>query len=205
MWRKGLKSRTLHWTGVFLGIVFLVENIHGQLTTTCCTATLLSMFSGGDCLCPYKPAALHCNTQHRSQLCPLLFKVASSRNPSGDFGHGIGLETQLLRTDPAKRGGLTSWRPYRPQRHRVSGRIRSRRWDLLPEQPWQRGAAPSRPLSSELFGAPFPRRLQLMITQLTFFSYRREGKKTHEKHSPLFLRQQRFGGRCLLWLLFKWL
>lgn len=94
----------------------------------------------GDCLCLYKPAALHCNTQHRSQLCPLLFKVASSRNPSGDFGHGIGLETQLPQTDPAKRWGLASRRPYRAQRHRVRGRIRPRHRDLLPGQSWQRGA-----------------------------------------------------------------
>lgn len=191
-----------------MGIGFILEIIQSaHYNPLHCNVTEYVFW--GDCLCLYKPAALHCNTQHRSQLCPLLFKVASSRNPSGDFGHGIGLETRLLRTDPTKCWGLASRRPYRAQRHRVRGRIRPRHRDLLPGQPWQRGAVPSRPLSSQLLGAPFPRHLLLTISQLTFFSCRREGgkkKKKHndaKKHSPLFLRQQRFGGRCLLWLLFK--
>lgn len=185
-----------------MGIGFILANIHSQLITTCCTTTLLCMFFGGiacACTSQQRCTATH-STAANFALCYLKLLPAAILAATLDTALAL-RHSSRRRTLPSAGASL----PGDPTEHKGTGSAAGSGPDT---GICSRGSPGSEELSSKLLGAPFPRRLLLTISQLTFFSCRREGgeKKTQhnaKKHSPLFLRQQRFGGRCLLWLLFK--
>lgn len=204
-WRKGLKSRTLYWIGVFLGIGFILANIHSQLITTCCTATLLCMFFGGiacACTSQQRCTATH-STAANFALCYLKLLPAAILAATLDTALAL-RHSSRRRTLPSAGASL----PGDPTEHKGTGSAAGSGPDT---GICSRGSPGNEELSSELLGAPFlpsPSSADDISINIFQLQERGGGKKTQhnaKKHSPLFLRQQRFGGRCLLWLLFKWL